>query len=174
MWCDGSSIALGVVIEIAGTTVEDTDWLRKKDDFNHINVAELEAALKEINLAIKWGLKSIELVTASATAHRWIQLTLTEKQRVKTKGADEIMVKRRLGVLRSLVDVCGLNIAVTLVPRDAVWACWGGRLPPPRTGLPPPRIGLPHPPPPHTPDWVFSFEKLCVSAIQYTFYILKI
>ena len=116
VWCDGSSIALGVVIEIAGTTVEDTDWLRKKDDFNHINVAELEAALKEINLAIKWGLKSIELVTASATAHRWIQLTLTEKQRVKTKGADEIMVKRRLGVLRSLVDVCGLNIAVTLVP----------------------------------------------------------
>ena len=46
--------------------------------------------------------------------------------------------------------------------RDAVWACWGGRLPLPRTGLPPPRISLPH-----SPVWVFSFEKLRKSAIQY-------
>ena len=44
-----------------------------------------------------------------------------------------------------------------------------GRLPPPRTGLPPPRIGLP-PPPPHSPVWVFSFEKLSKSAI-YVIYI---
>ena len=29
VWCD--SIALGVIIEIAGTTVEDAVWLRKKD-----------------------------------------------------------------------------------------------------------------------------------------------
>ena len=43
-------------------------------------------------------------MTDSATVHRWIQLTLTKEQRVKTKGAAEIMVKRRLGVLRSLVD----------------------------------------------------------------------
>ena len=80
VWCDASSIALGVIIQIAGTTVEDAAWLRKRDDFNHINVAELEAAIKGINLAIKWGLNNIELVTDSATVHRWIQLTLTEEQ----------------------------------------------------------------------------------------------
>ena len=43
-------------------------------------------------------------------------MTLTEEQRVKSKGAAEIMVKRRLGIPRSLVDECGLRIAVTLVP----------------------------------------------------------
>ena len=53
VWCDASSNALGVIIEIAGTTVEDAAWLRNRDDFNHINVAELEATLKGINLAIK-------------------------------------------------------------------------------------------------------------------------
>ena len=54
-------------------------------------------------------------MTDSATFHRWIQLTLTEEQRVKTKGAADTMVKRRLGVLRSLIDECGLKIAVTLL-----------------------------------------------------------
>ena len=34
VWCDASSIAL------AGATVKDAAWLRKKDDFNHINVAD--------------------------------------------------------------------------------------------------------------------------------------
>ena len=50
VWCDASSIALGLIIEIAGTTVEDAAWLRKKDNFNHIDVAELEATLNVINL----------------------------------------------------------------------------------------------------------------------------
>ena len=56
-----------MVLEINGKTAEDAVWLRKKDDFNHINVAELEAVLKGVNLAIKWGLESIELKTDSAT-----------------------------------------------------------------------------------------------------------
>ena len=30
VWCDASSIALGVVMEIDGNLVEDTAWLRKK------------------------------------------------------------------------------------------------------------------------------------------------
>ena len=29
----------------------------KKDDYNHINGAELEAELKGVNLALKWGIK---------------------------------------------------------------------------------------------------------------------
>ena len=69
---------------------------------------------------IKWGLKNVELVTDSDTFHRWIQLTPTEEQRVETKGAAEIMVKRRLGVFRSLVNECGLKIAVTLVPSQEI------------------------------------------------------
>ena len=57
-------------------------------------------------------------MTDSATFHRWIQLTLTEEQRVKSKGTAEIMVKRRLGVLRSLIGECGLRISVTLVKSE--------------------------------------------------------
>ena len=46
VWCDASDLALGVIIEVEGVVVEDATWLRKKDDYNHINVAELEGVLK--------------------------------------------------------------------------------------------------------------------------------
>ena len=55
VWCDASDLALGVAVEIGGEVVEDATWLRKKDDHNHINVAELEAALKGLNLGLQWG-----------------------------------------------------------------------------------------------------------------------
>ena len=51
VWCDASSIALGVLLEIDSCAVEDAVWLRKESDYNHINVAELEAVLKGANLA---------------------------------------------------------------------------------------------------------------------------
>ena len=41
--------------------------VEKKNDYNHINVAEMDAVLKGINLAIKWGLREIEIRTDSAT-----------------------------------------------------------------------------------------------------------
>ena len=46
---------------------EDAAWLRKKDDYDHINIAELEAVVRGVNLALKWGLREIEVVTDSAT-----------------------------------------------------------------------------------------------------------
>ena len=102
VWCDASSMGLGVLLEIGGSTVEDASWLRKKEDYSHINVAELEALLKGINLALKWDLRNIELMTDSATVYGWVQITLSEERRVRTKGAAEMVVKRRLGVLKSL------------------------------------------------------------------------
>ena len=115
VWCDASSIGMGVVVEIGGSIVEDAAWLRKKTDYNHINVAELEAALKGVNLAVKWGLRKIELVTDSATVSGWINLTLSEERRIKTKGAAEIIVKRRLFVLKNLINELGLVITVKCV-----------------------------------------------------------
>ena len=116
VWCDASSLAMGIAVEIEGVLVEDAAWLRKKGDFNHINVSELEAALKGVNLAIKWGMSEFVLVTDSATVFRWIQMTLTEEKKIKTKGAAEIVIKRRLGVLKNLVDEFNLKIDVKLVP----------------------------------------------------------
>ena len=116
VWCDSSSIAMGALLEIGGAAVEDAAWLRKKTDFSHINVAELEAVLKGVNLALKWELRDIEVMTDSATVHGWVSLTLNEERRIRTKGAAEMIVKRRLGVLRNLVDEFGLRVKISLVP----------------------------------------------------------
>ena len=118
VWCDASNIATGVILEIGGVAVEDASWLRKKEDFNHINVAELDGVLKGINLAVKWGLTKITVKTDSATVLSWIQLTLSEERKVKTRGAAEVIVKRRLGILKSLVDELGLVLEVIKVPTD--------------------------------------------------------
>ena len=53
VWCDASSLALGVALEVQGSIVEDAAWLRKSTDCAHINVAELDAVLKGVNLALK-------------------------------------------------------------------------------------------------------------------------
>ena len=79
--------------------LKDAAWLRKKDDFNHINVAELEAVLKGINFALKWGLTDVELKTNSATAVGWITTVTDKDKRVKTKGASEMVIKPPLGIL---------------------------------------------------------------------------
>ena len=115
VWCDASDLALGVLLEIDGFEVEDGAWLRKQNDYNHINVAELEGVLKGVNLAVKWGLSEIEVMTDSVTVQRWIELTLSEERRIKTKGAAEIVIKRRLGVLKSLIEELGLTISVKAV-----------------------------------------------------------
>ena len=54
-----SRIAPGVVLEIDGNLVEDAAWLRKKN----INVAELDAVLKDINLAQQWEIRRNQLQT---------------------------------------------------------------------------------------------------------------
>ena len=119
VWCDASDLAMGAVLEIGGVEVEDASWMRKKDDYTHINVAELEAVLKGINLCAKWHLKRVEIVTDSATVYGWLCLTLTEEKKVKTKGAAEVLVKRRLGIFKSLVEELGLQVTVRLVKSEA-------------------------------------------------------
>ncbi|GFR58443.1 hypothetical protein ElyMa_005360300 [Elysia marginata] len=43
IWVDASDLALGVlvVVELDGVPVEDAAWLRKHDEYSHINIAEL-------------------------------------------------------------------------------------------------------------------------------------
>ena len=118
VWCDASNLALGVLLEIGGVDVEDGAWLRKKDDFNHINVAELDAIMKGVNLAVKWNVQNLTIRTDSATVYSWVQLTITEERKIKTKGASEVIVKRRLGILRNLIDELGLIIQIQFVPSE--------------------------------------------------------
>ena len=55
-----------------GWIVEDAAWLRKEGDGSHINIAELKAVLKGLNLALRWEFKQIELVTDSAMVFGWV------------------------------------------------------------------------------------------------------
>jgi ribonuclease HI len=116
VWCDASSIALGVVLEVNDNIVEDAAWLRKKDDYSHINVAELEAVLKGVNMAIRWGITEIEILTDSATVSNWIKIIMSEEKRVHTKGAEEMIIKRRLATLKALINEYELSVTVVLVP----------------------------------------------------------
>ena len=115
VWTDASDIAVGVVIETGGVKAEDGSWLRKSDDYHHINVAELDGVLKGINLGVKWGLEKMVIHTDSATVCGWINRTLSGERRVKTSGAAEILIKRRLATLKALVDELGLTLEVKLV-----------------------------------------------------------
>ncbi|XP_076030373.1 uncharacterized protein LOC143018669 [Oratosquilla oratoria] len=119
VWCDASSIATGAVLEIGNVIVEDGAWQRKKDDYHHINVSELDAVIKGTNMALKWGLREIEIRTDSATVAGWMNSVLTAEKRVRTKGAAEILVKRRLGILRELIDEFGMKIRVRKVSSEA-------------------------------------------------------
>ena len=115
VWCDASCVGLGAMLEIGGRVAEDVAWLRKKEDFNHINVVELDALVKGLNLAVKWNLKHVVLMTDSATVFGWVRLTLSGERNIRTKGAAEVIIKRRLGIFKNLVDELGLRIEIKLV-----------------------------------------------------------
>jgi len=115
VWCDASNLALGVALEIDGSIVEDASWLRKSSDSAHINVAELDAALKGINLAIKWGLSYVKVNTDSVTVKNWLSNMIEGSCKVKSKGAAEMLIKRRLSTLSDLINEYEIHLTVELV-----------------------------------------------------------
>ena len=115
VWCDASSIAVGASIEVEGHIVEDAAWLRKVDDSMHINVAELEAVIKGLNLAIKWGMIETTIITDSVTVYNWVKSVITDSHRPKVNGMCEMIVKRRLGVIGELMTTYNIELSVSLV-----------------------------------------------------------
>lgn len=119
VWCDASSLAVGCVLEINGDLIEDAAWLRPKEDGSHINLAELDAVVRGVNLAIKWHLTDVVVMTDSATVHSWLLSVLTDSHRVKTHGMAEMLVRRRLSVVKMLTIEYGLNLRVEWVPSSS-------------------------------------------------------
>ena len=115
VWCDASSLAIGVALEINEAIVEDAAWMRKASDYNHINIAELDAAVRGVNLSLKWGLQSVEVITDSVTVKRWMSSALEGNCRVKVAGMSELLVRRRLGLFKELVDSYSMDVTVRLV-----------------------------------------------------------
>ena len=88
---------------------------KKKDDCMHINVSELDAILRGVNLAIKWNIREFVLMTDSATVLAWVNSVLTGERKARTHGMSEMLVKRRLGLLRELCSEYGLKVTCELV-----------------------------------------------------------
>lgn len=116
VFCDASSIAIGVCVEVSGRVVEDASWLRKADDAAHINLAELEAVLKGVDLASKWEAKEIEIITDSAAVHSWLKSIVSKDKKIQYRGMGEILLRRRLGLLDNIVKECGIVLTSRLVP----------------------------------------------------------
>ncbi|KRZ11563.1 hypothetical protein T4B_14 [Trichinella pseudospiralis] len=109
-----SSLAIGVASKVVGSIVEDAAWLRR-DDAQHINMTELDAVIKCLNLAFSWQMRRIRLMTDSATVHPWVTDGLSGKARLKTKASGEMLIRRRVGIILSLVEEFGLELEVDLV-----------------------------------------------------------
>ena len=62
-WVNASSLVIEVVLERHETVLEDACWLRPENDAQHINLAELDAMLKGINLALQWQCKVLHVKT---------------------------------------------------------------------------------------------------------------
>ena len=71
MWVDASALAYGVVLEVDRHIVKDASWLRK-DRVTHINMAELDAVIKGVNLALTWRMRRLKIMTDSSTVRQWI------------------------------------------------------------------------------------------------------
>ena len=118
VWCDASSLATAAVQTQDGKIIEDGAWLRGKTDKRHINVAELEVALKGIDLAIRWNVKKVKLATDSKTVAGWLRSVLSNIQRVKVGGLHEPLVRLRLQVVADTIAVTGMRVSVEWVSTD--------------------------------------------------------
>jgi hypothetical protein len=115
VWCDASSLAIGVCIDIDNQIVEDACWLRSVNDGAHINVAELEGVIKAINMAIKWKLRDVTIYSDSATVCGWVNSVLNDSKRPRVSGLAEMIVKRRLSLINDLITEYGMCLRIKLV-----------------------------------------------------------
>ena len=115
VWCDASQIAYGVALKRKNQIIEDGAWLRKADDGTHINLAELNAEIKGVNLAKKWGAGNIIIFTNSAAVYSWLSSLLKKDKRIKVSGLSEMLVKRRLSIFLEPLEAYKVEWSVSLV-----------------------------------------------------------
>ena len=119
VWVDASSYALGIVIEVDSHVVEDASWLRPEDASSHIIIAELDAVVTRVNAAITWKLKKMLVRTDSLTVYHWMLNALSGKARLKTKTSSEMLIRRRVDTIKSLVDEYGLALDIELIRSES-------------------------------------------------------
>ena len=73
---DASLIALGVIVEVDGNIIEDACWL-KKNDSTHINMSELDAVIKGLNMGLNWKMNILHIWTDLKAVFHWVTDALT-------------------------------------------------------------------------------------------------
>ena len=74
--------------------------LASSNDAQHIiDLAELDATVKGLNLAFQWKARTVHLHTDSVSVYYWLTDALTGRARVRTKAASKILVRRKLTIL---------------------------------------------------------------------------
>lgn len=76
----------------------------EENECSHTNLAELGAVVKELNLSVVWKVKKLVLITDSQTGYHWVTGTWSGKERLKTKVAAEMLIRRRLEAIKIIVD----------------------------------------------------------------------
>ena len=115
VWADASSLAIGVVLHIGGEAVEDAAWLLPKDNTAHINRSELDAVIRGLNMALKWGRREILIRTDSLTVYRWLQAVINKTHNVKSGALEEVLIRRRLCALRDIIEEEKLSVSCSHV-----------------------------------------------------------
>ena len=115
VWVDASSLTLGVARAVDEFIVKDTCWLRPENDSRHINLAELDATLKGVNLALQWQARVLHTVTDSACMHQWVTDALSGKARLTTRASSEMLIRRRLANLVETIREYDLTVDVALM-----------------------------------------------------------
>ena len=115
VWCDASQIAYGVALERKKQIIEDGAWLQKADDGTHINLAEFNAVIKGVNLAMKWGAGDITIFTDFAAVYSWLSSLLKKDKHVRASGLSEMLVKRRLLIFSETLEAYKVEWSVSLV-----------------------------------------------------------
>ena len=115
VWMDASSLILGVALVVDEFIVEDACWLQPENDFKYINLAELDATLKGVNLVLQWQARVLHIVMDSACMHQWITDALSGKARLTTRASSEMLIRRQLSTLVKNIREYNLTMDAVLV-----------------------------------------------------------
>lgn len=95
--------------------IEDATWLRPRNDTAHINLSELDAVMKGLNMALRWGNRKVVIKTDSSTVFKWLTAVINKTHNVKTRALSERLIRRRLETLREIIETEDICIEPQLV-----------------------------------------------------------
>ncbi|KAI0990278.1 hypothetical protein GJ496_004345 [Pomphorhynchus laevis] len=80
-----------------------------------LNLAELDATVKGLSLALYWNLRYVSIITYSKCVCGWVKCAIEQLKSIYIKGNSAAPVKRRLAIIRSLQEECNLILHIDLV-----------------------------------------------------------